>query len=167
MISGLSELRVPRTGASVHAPAARGDAAPSGPRALLAQIVRFLSAGGIAVICQWVLLIALVELHLLGPVAASCLGFAVATSVSYFLRRRFVFRSDLAHKDCLPRYVVVAGAALGLTWLVMTLGAHVLGLPYLAAQLLTSAVVASWNFTAHRHWTFRPPPAADLDDLMP
>ena len=126
---------------------------------VVAQIVRFLSAGGVAVACQWVLLIAFVELDLLRPVPASCVGFAAATSLSYLLRRRFVFRSRLAHRHCLPRYTLVATAALGLTAAVMALGTHVLILPYLAAQLLTSAIVTSWNFTAHRLWTFR---AADL-----
>lgn len=132
-------------------------------RELFAQIARFLSAGGIAVAAQWLLLIALVELDLLHPVPASCLGFAAATSLSYFLRRRFVFKSRLAHRHCLPRYTAVAMAALGLTALIMTMGTHLLALPYLAAQLLTSAIVTSWNFTAHRAWTFRAPADGGAD----
>lgn len=124
---------------------------------LAAQIVRFLSAGGLAVAAQWATLILLVELDLAGPVRASSIGFMAATSLSYVLRRRFVFRTRLAHRYCLPRYALIAVLALGLTAGMMALGTGPLHLPYLLAQLLTSAVVTSWNFVGHRRYTFRRP----------
>lgn len=124
------------------------------------QFARFLGAGGLAVACQWALLIGLVELGVLGPVAASAIGFAFATSLSYLLRRRFVFRSRLAHRHCLPRYAAVAAVALGLTTALMALGVKLLLLPYLAVQLATSAIVTTWNFVGHRRWTFRRHPRA-------
>ena len=126
----------------------------TGGRALLAQLARFLAAGGAATAVHYALLFGLVETGLLPPTPATCVGYAVAAAANYGLRRRFVFRSRAPHRRTLPRYLLVLGAGFGLNGGLMALGAGVLGLPYGAVQVVATGLVLLWNFTAHRLWTF-------------
>ena len=126
----------------------------TGGRALLAQLARFLAAGGAATAVHYALLFGLVETGLLPPTPATCVGYAVAAAANYGLRRRFVFRSRAPHRRTLPRYLLVLGAGFGLNGGLMALGAGVLGLPYGAVQVVATGLVLVWNFTAHRLWTF-------------
>jgi putative flippase GtrA len=129
----------------------------TGGRALLAQLARFLAAGGTATAIHYVLLFGLVETGLLPPTPATCAGYAVAAAANYWLRRRFVFRSRAPHRRTLPRYLAVLGAGFGLNGGLMALGAGVLGLPYGAVQVAATGLVLAWNFAAHRLWTFGGP----------
>jgi putative flippase GtrA len=52
---------------------------------------------------------------------------------------------------------VVAVIGFGLTWGGMAVLVRGLGVPYLAAQLVTTGVVLFWSFLAHKFWTFREP----------
>lgn len=120
------------------------------------QAGRFLIAGGTATACHYVLLIGLVEAEILAPVPASCIGYGVAAGLNYVLRRRFVFRSRRPHRQTIPRYLAVVGVGFGLNGMAMELGVALLALPYFVVQVAATGLVVSWNFAAHRLWTFSP-----------
>jgi putative flippase GtrA len=115
---------------------------------------KFLGASGLATAFQYALLVVLVELWGVSAVPASLAAYSGGSGLNYWLRRGFVFRSQARHRRAVPRYLLVAGIGLGLTGLMMQFGVHDLGLPYPLAQVVATGVVLSWNFTAHRLWTF-------------
>lgn len=123
-------------------------------RALALQLATFVGVGGAAAIVHFLVLAGLVEWELAGPVTASTIGAVVGTFVTYALNRRFTFESTRSHAGALPRYFAVAGVAFILNGALMDLFTHRLGIFYILAQLLTSALVLCWTFTAYRAWAF-------------
>lgn len=122
---------------------------------LLTQAGRFLGAGAVATGTHYGVLAALTVGGALPPVAATCLGYASAAALNYWLRRRIVFRSSQPHRRTLPRYLAVLGAGFGLNAGVVGLGTGTLALPLAPVQLAATGLVLAWNFVAHRNWTFR------------
>lgn len=126
----------------------------------LLRLVRFAIVGAVGTAAHYGLLLALVEGLGAAPLAGSVAGFGLGAVVNYSLNRLFVFRSGRAHREALPRFVVVALAGLGWNALLMAL-LTALGLHYLVAQILTTALLLLWHYGAHAVWTFRRDPAAD------
>src|SRR4051794_23214746 len=83
-------------------------------RGLLPQAGRFLAAGAVATSAHYAVLAGLLAAGLLPPVPASCLGYALAAALNYWMRRRLVFRSRRPHRRALPAYLAVLGAGFGL-----------------------------------------------------
>jgi putative flippase GtrA len=124
------------------------------------RFIVFATVGGFASVAHYGVLIALVESQAMGPVAATLCGFVAGGVVSYVLNRRHTFRSDRPHRAAVPRFAVIAGVGFALTGALMALLNGRLGIPYLAAQLVTTGIVLLWTFSANRWWTFRTVPAA-------
>lgn len=124
---------------------------------LAGQFTRFVGVGAAAAVVHYGLLIGLVEAGALPPVPATLVGYAGGGFLSYGLNRSLTYRSRRPHAEATWRFVVVALIGFGLTWLFMGVFTGRLGLPYLPAQLATTAVVLFWNFVANKLWTFREP----------
>jgi putative flippase GtrA len=132
-------------------------------RPLLIQLATFLGVGFTALFFHFLVLSALVEWEVVGPVSASLVGFVVGSCVTYTLNSRFTFKSTRSHAGAMPRYFAVAGVAFVLNGVLMDVFVHRLGVFYLLAQFLTSALVLCWTFTGYRVWAFaekRPRPEA-------
>jgi len=124
---------------------------------LVRQIWAFIGVGVVAAVAHYGVLIGLVESGPLTPVPATLAGYVVGGIVSYLLNRRHTYRSERPHREAAWRFAVVAGVGFLLTAAVMHELATRLGVPYLAAQILTTGVVLLWSFLAHRVWTFSGP----------
>lgn len=122
---------------------------------LARQFAAFSGVGLIAAVMHYSVLIGLVETGLAEPVPANLAAYLAGGVVSYVLNRRYAFRSDRAHGEATWRFAVVAGVGFLLTGLFTHLLHDRLGLPYVAAALMTTAVVMLWSFAANRAWTFR------------
>ncbi|MGB8277236.1 MAG: GtrA family protein [Methylovirgula sp.] len=122
---------------------------------LLRQFSAFAGVGLIAAIVHYSLLIGLVEAFGIVPVPATLAGYLGGGLVSYVLSRRHVFASGRPHEEASWRFVLVAGAGFGLTFLFMHFFVDRLKAPYLPAQLVTTGIVACWSFAANKFWTFR------------
>lgn len=118
---------------------------------------KFLLAGALATLLQYLLLIGLVQWFNTDPVLASVLAYAVSSVVNYQLNYRYTFRSRQAHQTAFSRFMVVAGIGLCLNAAVMHLGIRILGWHYLLTQVLSTGLVLLWNFTANALWSFRHP----------
>src|SRR4051794_17112209 len=116
------------------------------------QFAAFVIVGVAAAVVHYGLLIALVETGTASPVPAALAGYVGGGGVSYALNRRFAFESSRRHREAVWRFALVAAVGFGLTGLFMTVLNAVLGVPYLAAQVLTTGVVLFWSFLAHRLW---------------
>jgi putative flippase GtrA len=120
----------------------------------IGRISRFLVVGGTATAVQYIVLVACVRALSLAPVVASAIGFALSSVLNYYLNYRLTFRSSRAHVSALPRFLLIAGIGLianSVSMWLLTKSAH---LGYLLSQVLTTALVLIWNYTANRKWTF-------------
>ena len=111
-------------------------------RRTLFQFTRYGLSGGAVVAVQLAGLAALVELAGSPPVLASLLAFACATVVSYTLQHRFVFSRSRGHGAYFPRYLAVAS------------GTMLLGIAYLASQIITIGAIVPLSFAINRGFTF-------------
>jgi len=114
-----------------------------------------LMAGGIATACQYATLILLVEATRVNEVAASALGYAAGALVNYVINYYLTFASKARHLPTMIKFFAVVLIGLGLNTLIMYLGHAVIGLHYIAAQLLATGVVLVWNFIGHKFWTYQ------------
>lgn len=121
----------------------------------------FLLVGAFATGLQYLVLVAAVSLWALPATLASSLGFIVSLLCNYALNRRLTFHSRRRHAEVFPRFLAVSLGGLLLNAITLSLSMNSLGLPLLAAQLWSTAVVLVWNFLAHEFWTFsgKPPTA--------
>ncbi|MFG1429473.1 GtrA family protein [Xanthobacter sp. V2C-8] len=123
-------------------------------RPLLAQIASFAWVGILATGAHFATLALVVERGIAGPVVASTLGAVVGAVVSYVLNRAFTFESTRSHAGAVPRFMVVALVSFILNGALMDLLVHRLGVYYLLAQVITTAVTMLWTFSGYRVWAF-------------
>jgi putative flippase GtrA len=123
-------------------------------RSLLLQICRYAVSGGAAAATHLAVLIALVEVFALPATPASAAGFAGAMPVNYLLQHHYVFHSASQHVVTFPRYLGVTLATLALNTLVFWLLAEMLGIFYVASQVLTICIIVPVNFVLNRLFTF-------------
>ena len=121
---------------------------------LARQFAAFFGVGLVAAVVHYGLLIGLVEAWHVDPVTAALAGYVAGGVVSYSLNRQFTYRSDRPHAEATWRFALVAVVGFFLTWGLMHAFTRWLGLPYLSAQIVTTAVVLFWSFLAHKLWTF-------------
>lgn len=121
---------------------------------LLRQFVRFFGVGCVSAIGHYGLLILLVQAAGVDAVPASAAGALLGAWINYSLNYRFTFRSSKRHVESVSKFAVVAAVGLLLNTLFMWIGAELLGIHYLIAQVLTTGLVMVWSFVANRFWTF-------------
>lgn len=118
------------------------------------ELCRYGVSGGAAVVVHLAALMLLVEAFAYPKTLASAAGFACATLVNYALQHRFVFRSTSRHSAAFPRYLGITLSTLALNTGVFWFLTDVLGVFYLASQVLTIGILVPTNFTLHRVVTF-------------
>jgi putative flippase GtrA len=121
---------------------------------VLRQVSAFVGVGVVAAVVHYGLLVGLVELANWRAVPATLLGYVGGGLVSYWLNRRHTYRSERPHDEAGWRFAVVAAVGFGLTYLAMHVLVERWALPYLPAQIATTAIVLFWSFLAHKVWTF-------------
>lgn len=125
------------------------------------RLLRFALVGAVGTAAHYALLLALVEGAGVDPIAGSVAGFLLGALVNYTMNRTLVFRSDRAHAEALPRFLAIAG--MGLCWnaLLMYLFVDLVGVHYLIAQIVTTAILLGWHYVGNALWTFRKHPAGN------
>ncbi len=124
------------------------------PAVVLFQFGRFLIVGGLGTALQYAILFTLTVYGGVQPLLASSIGFVTSAAANYTANRRFTFRSDVDYLAGLQRFALIATGGLGLNAIVMAAGMDLVGMNYIASQIVASAVVLLWNFQANRMWTF-------------
>lgn len=118
------------------------------------QFVRFAGIGVIGTAAHYATLIALVELLMMYPVAASTVGAVIGALINYYLNYLFTFRSTERHRKALPKFLVVATAGVLLNAFIMYILTALVFLHYLLSQVVATTLQLLWNFVANRCWTF-------------
>ena len=121
----------------------------------LVRFIRFAAVGAVGTLAHYALLLVMVEAFGASPLAGATAGFVLGAIVNYALARLLVFDSDRTHVEALPRFFAVATVGLVWTALLMKLFVDVLGLHYLVAQVITTALLLLWHYAGNAVWTFR------------
>jgi putative flippase GtrA len=118
------------------------------------QFVAFAGVGVIATAIQYaVLLFAVPFLHA-NAVLASSAGFLISAGFNYWLNYHWTFRSSNSHVVAVTRFAIIAAVGFVLNAALMYLLVQRLGVPYVIAQVLTSAGVMLWSYAGSALWTF-------------
>lgn len=121
----------------------------------LHPVYLFALVGGLATGLQYLLLFILVRFAGMAGPLASAIGFVVSAIFNYLANRYFTFRSQRSHQEALPRFMAVSLTGLAINTLVLWCALLALGDHILAAQLVATAVVFSWNYLVNKKWTFK------------
>jgi len=124
---------------------------------LLQQFFRFASAGAVATLVQYMVLIWLVEALEVYAVRAAFFGYVAGIIAGYLLNYRYTFNSRQKHRRAFSGFLAVAVVGLGLNMLIMATAIERFGLHYFISQVLATLVVLIWNFCGNRFWVFRDP----------
>lgn len=119
------------------------------------RLITFLMVGGLATVCQYIILIGLVEFAIFGPVIASGIGAFFGAVLNYILNKLATFKSIAEHKVTAPRFIVVATIAIALNAFLMALFTKTFNLNYLPAQIITTGLIVLFTYNANRIWTFK------------
>lgn len=119
------------------------------------QFVSFVGVGAVATAAHYLILIVLVQFYHFDATLASGIGAVAGAFISYVLNYRFTFRSKSSHALSIAKFFAVAGVGLVLNSITMLICIELFGFYYLLSQVLATALVLIWSFTANRAWTFR------------
>lgn len=119
------------------------------------QFMYFAAVGAVGTVGQYLTLMALVETHMLKPVPASVIGFAVGAVINYFLNYHLTFSSDKPHIEAMSKFFTVAIIGAVINTALMYVGNNLLQLYYLLPQVFATGLVLLWNFLANKLWTFK------------
>lgn len=121
---------------------------------LLSRMLKYAAVGAFATAMQFGVLVLCVELWHWSPVLGSSVGFILSAGLNYWLNYHLTFRSTNPHSRAVSRFAATAAAGLAINAALMALLVRYMPLPYLAAQVITTAVVLAWNFTVNSLWAF-------------
>ncbi|HVY87186.1 MAG TPA: GtrA family protein [Caulobacterales bacterium] len=118
------------------------------------QFVRFAAVGAVATAVHYSILIGLKEGLGVAPVVATTLGYSAGALVSYTLNRRFTFDVKPEFATGLVKFLIVVFIGALINGAIVA-GLIRVGLYYLLAQVIATALVLIWNFVASRLVVFR------------
>lgn len=117
------------------------------------QFARFCLVGSLGTVVHYSALVSIV--HFRGkPMIGSIVGFVLGAMVNYVLNYHYTFKSVQRYPVTFAKFLTIACAGLILNTLIMGLLTGLLDMHYFLSQLLATAGVVLWNFTANLRWTF-------------
>lgn len=119
------------------------------------RVVRFALVGIGATVLYALLALAFESRLAMSPVAASVLAYAVAAIFSYCGHKFVTFMSDGAHRQELPRFVLLTVTGFGVASALPYLFANLLGQPSWVPVLLTCVLIPMVNLIVLDRWVFR------------
>ena len=121
---------------------------------LFLQFCSFIGVGGISTFVHYCVLFILVYFFGLRPVFSSSIGYVLSGALNYYLNYHVTFQSDKPHHRALLKFILIAVVGLFINTLIMALCTEMFTLHYMVAQILATGIVAFWNFSGNRYWSF-------------
>ena len=111
----------------------------------------------VATTVDYSVMVGAVELCGVGPVLATAIGALAGAITNFTMNRRFTYNAVTVRASSQAwRYALVSAASLGLNTLGEYLFHSVLGEQYVAARVVTSAIVSNgWNYPLQRYFVFQ------------
>jgi len=123
-------------------------------RSFLAKLLRYGVVGGLSSvlygICTWLL----VQVASLSPVTASVTGYVLAIPFSFFMQKKFAFRSDARARLEAPRFLLVHTINIIASIGIMHMTTSVLRLDYRFGVVQTMVLIPLLSFIAMNSWVF-------------
>lgn len=138
--------------------------APSGLKRTFIQLIQFGFVGVAATIIDFGVLIFLVQIFHLDPVISAAISFIISLIFNYVVSMRYVFRhrQDISRKTEFIIFAVLSIIGLGLNELLMWLCINVVGIFYVWAKVIATALVMIWNFVSRKIWLDAPDAGMEL-----
>jgi putative flippase GtrA len=115
---------------------------------------RYLLVGLLATAIHYALLVALVELTGAAAAPSAAFGAACGALAAYAGNRHFTFAGGAVHAQALPRFLAVAALGAAANGAIVWTGKEIVGMHYLAAQVVATTVVMWSGFVLNRRWSF-------------
>ena len=126
------------------------------PRSLAERVVRYGLAGLLATAVYFLAVLALVDLLHVAAVPSAAVATLIVMVTSYAVNRAWVFDAGRPHSSSFPRFAAATGLSIMLNTGLMHVAVKILGWPYLAGVVLTTAIVPPVNFVVNYLWSFKP-----------
>lgn len=119
---------------------------------LIQQICRFGVIGGLCFLIDYGIMIGLTEVVGVDYLISSGISFSISVIVNYILSMRFVFRSRESTNKLMEFFIFVllSVIGLGLNELLMWCMVGKLGIHYMLAKIVVTAVVMVYNFVSRK-----------------
>lgn len=119
---------------------------------LLLQIIKFVIVGGLAFFIDYAVLIFCKEVLKIDVLFSAAIAFTVSVIVNYILSVKWIFDvdKDKSKTQTFITFIVFSIIGLGLTELIMWLGAVVLYYNYLIVKIVATAIVMVFNFVTRK-----------------
>jgi len=118
--------------------------------------MRYLLVGGTCAVLDLLFLYLMVNFLNIWYLAATTISFAAVSLLGYFGQKYFTFRNaEKNHKKQLALFFMVSGTGLLINAGFMFFFVSILGIWYMAANIITKFIVLIWNFLANKKITFR------------
>jgi putative flippase GtrA len=122
----------------------------------LVKLFSYGMIGLVGTLIHFSVLVFLVEVFHIEPVLSSSIGFIVTVIVSFYLNRRFTFRTTSSKTTvAFIKYTVVSCLGFILNSVIMYGSVHILSLHYSIAQVIVVVLLPISNFLLNNFWTFR------------
>lgn len=118
------------------------------------RFFRFAGVGAIATAIHYTTLVLLVEFAHLPAVAATCAGYSLGAVFGYVANHYFTFGGRAEHGMATVRYVTMLALGFALNAAVVWLLHDVLGLWYVAAQVVSTGFGLFVNYAIASRWVY-------------
>ncbi|WP_321934197.1 MULTISPECIES: GtrA family protein [unclassified Paraburkholderia] len=117
------------------------------------RFVVYAGVGAIGTVTQYAILVAMVRSGF-SPALSSMVGASFGAIVNYSLNRQITFRSKSNPLSTAPKFAIIALLGVLTNGLCMKFFVTSLGMNYLIAQLVTTALVLGLTYLLNSAWTF-------------
>ena len=119
------------------------------------QIFIYGIIGAVGTACHYLVMISMVEIFIINPIMASCMGFIVGAFVNHELNRKILFKETLkSHLTTAQRFFVIATIGFFINLGIMFLILNILNTQYVLAQFIATVTVFFITFFVNKTWTF-------------
>jgi putative flippase GtrA len=116
----------------------------------------YVAVGGTCALLNLAMLWLLTDVFGLHYLLSTTLAFFALTPVGFVLQKLITFRTPGAHAGLeWPRYFVTMGSSFAASLVLMYALVSVLGIWYLAANVITTVLLLVANFIVNLRWSFR------------
>jgi putative flippase GtrA len=128
----------------------------------LPRSVRFLVIGGLAFLTHLACVLIVVGQFAVPPLAANCLGFIAAFSLSYFGHKNWTFSAGSSdHSTTFFRFAIVAVIGFAVNEGLYAVLLNLFALDYRLSLVITLCVASASTFILSRNWAFYATPTLD------
>lgn len=118
-------------------------------------ILKYGAVGATGALVDFVLLFILTDGLGLHYLVSATTSFILSAWFNYVLNRNWTFRSNGQRRKQLPIFFIIATLGLFINNNIMYFSVEKMGLHYLLAKVIATAVVTFWNFFGNKYLTFR------------